>query len=333
VSLRITRAGFTLVELLVVIAIIGILVALLLPAIQAAREAARRAQCSNNFKQLGIALHNYHDTYNALPARQGGPVWSGVDTPRWSAFVSLLPFLEQDARFNQITNGGLHAWHGSMTSGYVEPIGALICPSDGLRSPAGTDRAAPYSPLNYGLNMGDNFNINFDRNRPDQNIRGIFGYLVYTRFSAITDGLSNTLAMAEFLVAPGGNRLGMAVATSTNSPLNCQAHLSGKLYATGTLIHENRCHGQRWQDGRPGYCAITTILPPNSATCSSQTSTGIYSASSHHPGGVMGLMSDGSTQFISDTIDTGNLSLPPATSGPSPYGVWGALGTKQGGET
>jgi len=327
------RRAFTLVELLVVIAIIGILVALLLPAVQAAREAARRMQCSNNLKQLGLALHSYHDTYNAMPARQGGPMWSGVDTPRWSAFVALLPFFEQAPRYDQISSGGFHAWHNNVNSGYIEPIPPLICPSDGLHSPAGTDRPAAYSPLNYGLNMGDNFNINFDRTRPDQNIRGIFGYLVYTRFSGITDGLSNTLAMSEFIIAPGGNALGMAVGESTNAPLSCRARLVDKRYVTGTIIHENRCHGQRWQDGRPGYCAITTILPPNSATCSSQASTGIYSASSRHPGGAMGLIADGAVQFISETIDTGNLSLPPATSGPSPYGAWGALGSKDGGET
>ena len=329
------RSAFTLVELLVVIAIIGILIGLLLPAVQAAREAARRSQCSNNLKQLGLGLHNYHDTFNSLPPRQGGPLWSNNGTlpPRHSAFVTLLPFLEQRARYDQIMSGKFHAWHGDINSGYVGIIGVFVCPSDGLYSPTMADRAAMYSPLNYGLCMGDHYQINFDPNRADQNIRGLFGYLTYTRFSEIRDGMSNTIAMAEILVAPEGPELGRAVAEDTTSPLNCRARLVGKRYVSGTLIGQGRCHGQRWQDGRPGYCAVTTILPPNSATCSSQTSNGIYSSASHHPGGVQVLMADGSVHFVSETIDTGNLSLPAVTSGMSNYGVWGALGSKNGGES
>jgi len=102
------RQGFTLVELLVVIAIIGILVALLLPAIQAAREAARRSECTNNLKQLGLALHNYHDTHRTFPYRQGGPGSSGN---RLSGMVGLLPFMEQATLFDQIETGD--------SSGYV----------------------------------------------------------------------------------------------------------------------------------------------------------------------------------------------------------------------
>jgi len=331
------RRGFTLVELLVVIAIIGVLVALLLPAVQQAREAARRMSCSNNMKQLGLALHNYHDTFNALPARQGGAVWSGDagqnnPHPRLSAFVALLPFIEASPRYEQIQNGRFHAWHGNLNSGYVGEISAFICPSDGLYSPTGPDRNAAYSPLNYGLVMGDNYNFSFDAVQGDQNIRGVFGYLRYFRFRDITDGLSNTLVMSEFLIAPEGPRRGGAVGTSTNNPLACRAHLVANQYQSGTILAQFRCHGQRWQDGRPGYCGINTILPPNSATCSSQMSGGIYSAGSRHPGGVLGVLGDGSVRFFAETIDTGNLSLAPNLSGMSPYGVWGGMGSKDGGE-
>ncbi|QEG38082.1 DUF1559 domain-containing protein [Roseimaritima ulvae] len=329
------RQGFTLVELLVVIAIIGVLVGLLLPAVQAAREAARRMSCSNNLKQLGLAMHNYHDTFGALPARQQGPNWTGgssTGVPRWSAFVGLLPFFEQQTRYDQIKTGGYHAWHGNANSGYVGEIPTLVCPSDGLFSGTGPDRNAEYSPLNYGLVMGDHYAINANASRPDENIRGLFGYLVYSKFRDITDGLSNTIAMSEILVAPSDARIGRAVGASTTDPLACRAYLTGNFYTSGSLIAQFRCHGQRWQDGRPGYCAVTTILPPNSATCSSQASNGIYSSSSRHPGGVQAVMADGSVQFMPETIDTGNLSLPAATSGPSVYGVWGALGTKAGGE-
>ena len=328
------RRGFTLVELLVVIAIIGILIALLLPAVQAAREAARRSQCSNNLKQLGLSLHNYHDTFKTQPPRQGGPLWSGAGSyPRHSAFVTLLPFMEQDARYDQIMSGQFHAWHNNANSGYVGEIPPFMCPSDGLLTQTIADRNALYSPLNYGLCMGDHYDINFDSTRPDQNIRGLFGYLTYTRFADVRDGLSNTIAMAEIVIAPESSMLGRAVSNDTNSPLNCRARLVNNQYISGSVIAQGRCHGQRWQDGRPGYCAVTTILPPNSATCSSQASDGIYSSGSYHPGGAQVLMDDGSVHFVSETIETGDLSLAPASSGPSNYGVWGALGSKQGGES
>lgn len=329
------RSGFTLVELLVVIAIIGVLVGLLLPAVQAAREAARRMSCGNNLKQHGIALHNYHDTHHALPARQGGPNWTGgsaTGVPRWSAFVGMLPFMEQQPRYDQITSGGYHAWHSNANSGYVGEISPLICPSDGLYSSTGPDRNAMYSPLNYGLNMGDNYAISVDSSRPDQNMRGLFGYLSYLGFNTITDGLSNTLAMSEIIVAPNSARLGRAVGNSTTDPLACRAYLVNNQYTSGSVIAQFRCHGQRWQDGRPGYCAVTTVLPPNQATCSSQAGAGIYTSASRHPSGVQVMLADGSVRFIAETIDTGNLSLPGTNSGPSPYGVWGALGSRDGGE-
>ena len=147
-------------------------------------------------------------------------------------------------------------------------------------------------------------------------------------------GTSNTIALAEFIIGPVDNKLGRAVAytaTMQNNPLACRATLINGLYNTATVA-QGRAPGQRWQDGRAGYCGINTILPPNSASCTSQTSSGIHSASSKHTGGVQAGLADGSVHFISANIDTGNLSLPPVTSGISPCGVWGALGSKDGGE-
>ena len=136
------RRGFTLVELLVVIAIIGILVALLLPAVQAAREAARRMQCTNNLKQLGLAVHNYHDTYKRLPARAGGTQGpTNLDNQGWlSGWIVLLPFYEQTPMYDRITAGdlanGIPPWGpptGNAWAAWMYRPGVPMCPSDSRR--------------------------------------------------------------------------------------------------------------------------------------------------------------------------------------------------------
>jgi prepilin-type N-terminal cleavage/methylation domain-containing protein len=318
---RSTHRGFTLVELLVVIAIIGILVALLLPAIQAAREAARRAQCNNNLKQFGLALHNYHDTYGALPCRQGGPSWTGggFTPPRWSGFVNLLPFIEQTALYDEIAGTVSHVWNGGATY-FDEQVDTLLCPSDSVESPDG------WGLVNYAFNMGDSYS------RTDNPIRGVFGQETYKRLSHILDGTSNTIAMSEAIKAQNNNRIGRAVSNDRTNPLGCMSRMVNGVYVSGSLIDQNRCFGTRWQDGRQGYCGLTTILPPNGPTCSGQNTDGLYTASSRHPGGVLVLLCDGSVRVVSENIDTGDLSAPAPTGGESPYGVWGQLGSRAGGE-
>ena len=181
--------GFTLVELLVVIAIIGILIALLLPAVQQAREAARRSECTNNLKQLGIALHNYHDTYGAFVPRKQGTGNPG-NRGRASGFIGLLPFIEQSAMYDQIAagDGSRPPWGPSAWSGWAVWNNApdqLLCPS------ATTFGGTRNDAVNYVFSMGDTIQNNRDRT----NLRGLFQRRDGTKFRDIVDGSSNTVAM------------------------------------------------------------------------------------------------------------------------------------------
>jgi len=357
----IVARGFTLVELLVVIAIIGILIALLLPAVQAAREAARRAQCTNNMKQLVLALHTYHDSYNAFPARQAGTgtIPSGGLRLRMSAYVALAPYYEQKSLYDQCIQANSAPWSDQPWWNAIIPT--LSCPSDkGDRQPHGGGPRGRYS---YGFNAGDSYVSSVvspsertdqalaDQRRPLPN-RGIFGRLDFTTMAAITDGTSNTIAMAERSRPSNSRDRGMVAVDASGDPttyvpLACRAYWSGTMYnAAAAMFTQDTSPGYRWGDGAAFFHAITTILPPNTAVCligdpnwqsgGGHYAPGIWTPTSDHPGGVNVAMADGSVRFISETIDTGNLSVvapAPTASGRSPYGVWGALGTKSGGET
>jgi prepilin-type N-terminal cleavage/methylation domain-containing protein/prepilin-type processing-associated H-X9-DG protein len=263
------RAGFTLVELLVVIAIIGILIALLLPAVQAAREAARRAQCTNNLKQIGLALHNYHDTYNCFPMgwmidRDHGTPFSG-----WGWGVYLMPFLEQGALFDQM-DPNRNCLYDVANNNLNPPIDRVIlrteidgyrCPSDDTKSP-NPDRdlncAGDYhvATSNYVCSKGF-FSPSAWTSR---NNNGVLYGISAVKFRDIKDGTSQTIAVGERCGAhnaahwpgPGGLGSGPAVAAEVSRKLN------------GT---NNHCF------------------------------------SSYHPGGANFLFCDGSVTFISETIE------------------------------
>ena len=184
---RSRRRAFTLIELLVVIAIIAVLIALLLPAVQQAREAARRSQCKNSLKQLGLALHNYHDTYGMFTYRAGG---TATNTFRLSGTIGLLPYLDQAPLFNRIaagdaTNppGGPAPWTTNWVWNVSIPV--LHCASDPYNKPTGT--------TNYMFNVGDTITSNMNA----REVRGLFAYLHCYRLRDVVDGASNTIAMSE----------------------------------------------------------------------------------------------------------------------------------------
>lgn len=334
------RTGFTLVELLVVIAIIGVLIALLLPAVQQAREAARRMQCTNRMKQVALALHNYHDSYGAFPAMQ-----MQASPARPSGFVSLLPYVEQAAIWEDATSAnppyGAADWNPTHQNTLIPEF---ACPSD----PNWTSRAevaGGRKPRSYHFSVGDSIR----NNHSDQSSkRGVFGALYNTGFSDLVDGTSNTLALSEVVIGPNsftrtikGN---VAVTPGINanpaSPADCWAARGphGEVATAVEVTAESYVHrapGSRWAEGRVFFSGFSTVLPPNAPRCTTahnDTIWGVWTPSSFHPGGVNVGRADGSIQFVPETVDCGDPTQTEVTTGPSPYGVWGALGSINGGE-
>ncbi|MDD3588122.1 MAG: DUF1559 domain-containing protein [Thermoguttaceae bacterium] len=338
------RVAFTLVELLVVIAIIGILIALLLPAVQAAREAARRMQCTNNLKQIGVALHNYHDTNTCFP-----PVRTGASEAAMgliSFHVALYPFMEQSARYDLVISKN---WNGNVRDGntadFTQMFSAMACPSDsnamvpsftnGGGDPSGTSGPGG-QPGSYCGCMGDSMFFSSFASvatpKPDRGFfRGCSGYIntsasinfcgvLCHSFADITDGTSNTIALSETLVARirDDNRVGagvayLAMASGTTSPDNCRAK---GINATepGHIVGDVCNTGRGWYHGAGSNICIIfqTILPPNSVSCASSSAHGqqynahvFSSASSNHSGGVNTLRADGTVSFVNDTVDVG----------------------------
>ena len=342
-------SGFTLVELLVVITIIGMLMALLLPAVQSAREAARRGSCQNNLKQIGLALHQYEDTYKCFPFLRGGtsgPCDMTSNCEYLSGWVMLLPFIEQGSLYAKFTSaqtlGGTYypPWGPApldpFQNGYAPfnlEVNLLQCPSN----PQSSRLTGQPGQTNYHFSIGDSIVNNDSLMRP----RGMFGYYSATRMAEITDGTSNTIAVSE---AAKGLELGsirggaaFSVFGADTNPSICAAlRGEGGRYIIQAIPSTRPWVGIYWHAGVPLMNGFTTVLPPNSPSClfgSSWMGAGIISVSSYHPGGVNAVYADASVHFVPETIDSGQIGSPEVTAGPSVYGVWGALGSKSGGET
>jgi prepilin-type N-terminal cleavage/methylation domain-containing protein/prepilin-type processing-associated H-X9-DG protein len=355
--------GFTLVELLVVIAIIGVLVGLLLPAIQAARESARRMSCANKIKQLALAMHNYHDANGSLPFGFGlhgaapwqVPVNTSTATPtptaghiwQWNGFLYIFPYIEEQAAYtsvNPVRNNSTHT-----TAGEPTMIAALLCPSDPVTSPP-----VARGIKNYLLSSGDKYTYGTSPAKAD--LRGLFGYQSGTRFNDVTDGLSKTLMLSECIrpldagvtAVPGMtcstctathlspvNDRAAQIADSTNSPSGCWSRWTQNGYTASNLLSVPRHAGRAMIFGYPGNAVFNTILPPNGPVCATDgATTGIQPPRSRHPGGVNVAMADGATRFVLDTIEAGSrvTEKTKVEDGASPYGVWGALGTRASGD-
>ena len=324
------QRGFTLIELLVVIAIIAVLIALLLPAVQAAREAARRAQCVNNLKQIGLGLHNYHQTNNVFPI--GGacncplqtngsitacPTWNGV-----SAQAQMLSYMEQAQIYNAInfSLSGPGTDGGANSTTYFTKINIFLCPSDGYAGAQSGNLNSYHG--SYGATS---------QGYATQS-SGLFSYGQVYGVADVIDGTSNTVAFSEQLVGSSNNPLyrgngvnsvslpsnsvsppyggyqnveqvGMATVQSGDLQTCTQKFMSGS-----TLPFS----GHYWWVGTMGHTMFNTVVPPNSpqyawANCKSTGGGDVegenYSnASSNHSGGANFLFADGSVKFIKNSI-------------------------------
>jgi prepilin-type processing-associated H-X9-DG protein len=334
-----------------VIAIIGVLIALLLPAVQAAREASRRTQCSNNIKELNLALHAFHDSNNSFPA-------NGFDTKGnkdWgSAFLSILPFLEMNARYERFVAGdrpisGLFV--ATTDQGCVGPIAVFCCPSDSQHVSYSNDKKA--AATNYVVSYGDTTRGTHVKGTSK---RGVFGgQKIYQSFESVTDGTSNTITFSETLVAQSANdaRLGAGIAVipkttggHVNKPGSVAAFRGQNRQIYNNDTQKGVCgRGNSFAMGAGVYTGFSTILPPNSPSGTDRGAppnihdcAGLMSAASNHPNGVNVGFGDGSVVFVSDTINAlnGGLTLADVddpTTGQSPFGIWGALGTIDGAES
>ncbi|MFM9194215.1 MAG: DUF1559 domain-containing protein [Planctomycetia bacterium] len=365
------RTAFTIVELLVVIAIIGTLVGLLLPAVQAAREAARMSACSNNIRQLGLAVLGYEEQKQRLPSYSldYGLRMRGTNTGRdswgnWGVIPHLLPFLEEvELHQKCLQEFDLGQEFFSTTSVRNRRLELLMCPSELQRRPV----ISSMGLTSYHVNSGDIVSSWQYVNVRGPFIPGIqplsgwssYGLIPttsvsprYTRIKDVTDGLSKTVAFGEVIVGRVTRSLPAGVANTTNvsesaSPSVCAAEVGADGQYAAVYSNtgwDRQLPGSCWGAATDSMTAFQTMAAPNSPRCSSgMGSSAINPASSYHRGGAYVAMCDGAVRFVVDSIDAGD---PAATTtstgttvasttyqGQSIRGVWGAMGTRASGES
>ncbi len=319
------RAGFTLIELLVVIAIIAILIALLVPAVQKVREAAARTQCQNNLKQIGLAMHNYHNVHKKFPS---GCYLSSTYGP--SPLVYLLPYIEQDNVYKLYdeskASGASTGFVGNDTAGAVR-VPLFICPSE-IQQGAMT----VFGWTNYHANFGTWVYLNgWDGvYGPNFSVAGKAGP-GFVRIGQILDGTSNSVAYAEVCNGPYDSQpardprtdcFEFGGLTQTSTAAARAALLAGNWQTAnfaGGWSPPWRYRGYPWREGSVWRHGYTHLLPPNSACWRANNDWWqlVTPASSFHSGGVNVVMADGSVRFVSESID------PVA---------WEAAGSRAGGE-
>jgi prepilin-type N-terminal cleavage/methylation domain-containing protein len=299
-----SRLAFTLVELLVVIAIIGVLVALLLPAVQAAREAARRSQCSNNLKQLGIGLHNYHDQRGVFPMGQHNPIGANPPATAWNRscwWQAVLPFVEQQPLFELIVTRSkatptppyVTQFSNNVQNTVSEPgrntiVKLFVCPSDAdgpkNRTVAGNEQGFHG---NYVLCAGSTvFNPTTPVADPQGiNRNGMFYVYSTTKMASVVDGTSNTFFGSEVMIVKDTNL----------------HDLRGRYWNTwqGNVLFSTLYPPNTTVGDRSSYC----INAPRRPCQGLSTTNVVQSVRSNHPGGAMFLMGDASVRFISNTVN------------------------------
>lgn len=329
------KRAFTLIELLVVIAVIAILIALLLPAVQAAREAARRMSCKNNLKQIGLALHNYHDVHRCMPFGCGFDNDGAVSTQgtlndrRYSAHSQILPFIDQKnvyealnfdvAPFHPFTNAAVNAQAlPGFDSIFVEnglaastAISIFTCPSD-------IDRLTlAWGRTNYRASNGADWS--------GRNGNGMFGQISSVRLRDVTDGQTNTAMFSERCKGTPNHEThdhlsDIYVMPGIWSNDTFRDFCAIQSPESATAWPHNIDSGQNWLSGNFNWTRYNHVLGPNRVSCKNGlTWDGVsMSASSRHTGGVNITLADGSVRYVSDNISND---------------IWQRLGTISGGET
>ena len=321
------RPGFTLIELLVVIAIIAVLIGLLVPAVQKVREAANRISCTNNLKQIGLALHNYHGARRKFP-----PAFTGVPKPpydqlptyffSWSVLAELNPYLEQTNIYNKMDlNQPIYVppnYDVSAANQFAveQLVPIFLCPSDKMQPLGGGYGLPTIGPTNYAACNGTGTTNGGPPLGSPWNSDGVFRAQLGTRIADITDGTSNTAAMSESTLGEGPEGPSGPIPGKPETVyayLKPPAKLTESACASADMWNVDRRRGFMWATGEIRCASYNHYYPPNPATydCVTNdytpgpginTAVGFRAARSRHPGGVNLLLADGSVRFVENGI-------------------------------